>query len=85
MLHVLSVTGDNDTATFNTVAFFSTNFKPVALQGDLVALSDEQSQVTIWDWRTNHYATLRIEQDELRAWKVSSIINCGDNPPRNSP
>ncbi|KAF8625734.1 hypothetical protein AX15_005217 [Amanita polypyramis BW_CC] len=65
MMYILSIEEtQNGMANFRVVTSFPTNFTPVTLQGDIVALSDEHSQISIWNWRTNRYATLHYPPQE---------------------
>ncbi|KAF8347153.1 hypothetical protein F5887DRAFT_48807 [Amanita rubescens] len=64
MLYILSVITEGETVSFNIVTSFPTNFVPVSLQGDIVGLSDERSQISIWNWRDNKHATLSCQDDE---------------------
>ncbi|TFK37200.1 hypothetical protein BDQ12DRAFT_685499 [Crucibulum laeve] len=45
----------------------NTHFRPINLEGDLLALSDEVSQIAIWNWRKGTYATLQhhVEEDAM--------------------
>lgn len=64
MLYILSISTEGETASFNVVTSFPTNFTPVSLQGDIGGLSDEQSQISIWNWRENEHATLSCPDEE---------------------
>ncbi|KAK2462524.1 hypothetical protein APHAL10511_005494 [Amanita phalloides] len=63
MLYILSIR--KETVPFHMVTSFPTHFTPVTLQGDIVVLSDEGSQISIWNWRTNKHATL-LYPEELK-------------------
>ncbi|KAM6493577.1 hypothetical protein JOM56_011711 [Amanita muscaria] len=70
MLYILSIVEVDGSVKFKTITSFPTGFSPVALDGDLIALSDQESQVVIWNWRTHEHATLCIgENDESDGWK----------------
>lgn len=58
-----------------------TTLKPVTLEGDLLAMSDDIRETIIFDWKSNAYATLEQSQDEqgilqvsrwLTRWSISS-------------
>ena len=70
MLYILSVITEGETVSFNIVTSFPTNFVPVSLQGDIVGLSDERSQISIWNWRDNKHATLNCQDDEVTPFQV---------------
>lgn len=38
-------------------------YKPVALEGDLLAMSDDVNETIIFNWRTGAYATLQHTHD----------------------
>jgi len=54
--------------------------KPMTLEGDLLALSDDHAQTTIYNWKTGDYAVLKHLQDQEGVWKVclsfSNITQC---------
>lgn len=57
--------------SLNTLFSVSTSFRPITLQGDLLALSDDVSQTAIWNWRKGTYATLRhLQLDGHSLWQV---------------
>lgn len=50
---------DSSKARFETVAVIQSTFHAMALQGDIVILSDDVNETHLLDWRTNKYAALR--------------------------
>ena len=88
MLYILSIVTEGETATFNVLTSFPTNFTPVSLEGDIVGLSDGQSQISIWNWRANQHATLSCSDEDSDPLQVNLLIRSiyllTDHPPRST-
>ena len=56
---MLSVAGGGDAPCFQSICNIATTFRPVALQGDLIAFSDDASETVIMNWRENTFALLK--------------------------
>jgi hypothetical protein len=74
MLYILSIVTEGETATFNVLTSFPTNFTPVSLEGDIVGLSDGQSQISIWNWRANQHVTLSCSDEDSDPLQVNLLI-----------
>ncbi|KAI0712708.1 hypothetical protein C8T65DRAFT_646664 [Cerioporus squamosus] len=62
-IQILSISyGDGLTPSFQTVCNIKTGFRPVALQGDLIAFSDDASETMVMNWRNNTFALLKSSQ-----------------------
>ncbi|THU89975.1 hypothetical protein K435DRAFT_760617 [Dendrothele bispora CBS 962.96] len=48
--------------------------KPKTLEGDLLAMSDDFAQTTIYNWKTGDYAVLKHLQDQEGVWKQDHCI-----------
>ncbi|KIK04175.1 hypothetical protein K443DRAFT_676139 [Laccaria amethystina LaAM-08-1] len=57
IVHILSL--DTETYTLNSIASLNTVFRPIALSGDVLALSDDISKSLLWDWQHSTYAILQ--------------------------
>ena len=69
MVDILTVDMDVDgTYHFRILNTIQSNFKPVTLQGDLLAISDDVAQTVIWDWRSGTSAVLEHRTDDLAVW-----------------
>lgn len=75
MLYILSIDTEGEAATFNILTSFPTNFTPVTLVGDIVGLSDGQSQISIWNWRANQHATLSCPGEDSDPVQVNLLIH----------
>ena len=53
---------DGEQLTFKSVCNIATGFHPVALQGDLIAFSDDASETVVMNWRRNTFALLKSSQ-----------------------
>ncbi|TBU24915.1 hypothetical protein BD311DRAFT_728696 [Dichomitus squalens] len=58
-IEVLSVSTDDGTSCFRSICNIATTFRPVALQGDLIAFSDDASETIIMNWHENTFAMLK--------------------------
>jgi len=67
------VDGTYHLRTLNTIR---SNFKPVTLQGDLLAISDDVARTTIWDWRAGTSAILEHRSDDSAVWVASHSLSC---------
>ncbi|KAF9459523.1 hypothetical protein BDZ94DRAFT_1284354 [Collybia nuda] len=52
----------------------NTTFRPVTLQGTLLAIGDDISETVIWDWTTGASASLQHPQDEADEWQHDKCI-----------
>ena len=59
---MLSVAGEEDASCFRSICNIATTFRPVALQGDLIAFSDDASETVVMNWRENTFALLKGSQ-----------------------
>ncbi|KAI0920696.1 hypothetical protein AcV5_010371 [Taiwanofungus camphoratus] len=50
---------------FRSISTFDTSFRPVALQGDLLAFSDDSSETVILNWMTGTTAILRGSEEPI--------------------
>ncbi|KAL6303375.1 hypothetical protein BKA93DRAFT_826663 [Sparassis latifolia] len=58
-IEILNITsGSAEPPTFRTVGSIDTNFRVIALQGELIAFSNDSSDTTIMNWRTGNAALL---------------------------
>jgi len=74
MVNILAVDMDVDgTYHFRTLTAIQSHLKPVTLQGDLLAISDDVAQTVIWDWRSSTSAVLEHRTDELAVWVASRL------------
>ncbi|KAF5337438.1 hypothetical protein D9758_017168 [Tetrapyrgos nigripes] len=48
--------------------------KPMTLEGDFIAMSDDLAQTTIYNWKTGDYAILKHLQDQEGVWKQDHCI-----------
>ena len=59
-IELLSVADNASAGTvFRSVCNIATAFRPIALKGDLIAVSDEGSDTVIMNWRENTFALLK--------------------------
>ena len=62
-IELLSISSsDGEQLTFKSVCNIATGFHPVALQGDLIAFSDDASETVVMNWRKNTFALLNSSQ-----------------------
>ena len=61
-IEVLSVAGEEVASCFRSICNIATTFRPVALQGDLIAFSDDASETVVMNWRENTFALLKGSQ-----------------------
>ncbi|KAI0698801.1 hypothetical protein C8Q76DRAFT_802870 [Earliella scabrosa] len=62
-IEILSIFGADDTApSFRSICNIATTFRPIALEGDLIAFSDDASETVIMNWRENTFALLKGSQ-----------------------
>ena len=74
MVNILAVDMNIDgTYHFRTLNTIQLNLKPVTLQGDLLAISDDVARTVIWDWRTSASAVLEHQTDDLAVWVASHL------------
>ncbi|KAI0743089.1 hypothetical protein C8Q80DRAFT_1221352 [Daedaleopsis nitida] len=52
----------NAKPSFRSVCNIATGFRPIALNGDLIAFSDDASETVVMNWRENTFALLRGAQ-----------------------
>ncbi|PFH48199.1 hypothetical protein AMATHDRAFT_66098 [Amanita thiersii Skay4041] len=73
-VYVISVKEqENGIVTFTTITSAYTHFKPMTLQGDVLALGDDFNQTAVWNWKTNEYATLQGGHNEGDSWQHNAI------------
>ncbi|KAH8115125.1 hypothetical protein DFH11DRAFT_1703463 [Phellopilus nigrolimitatus] len=53
----------NSRVTFDTLKTLQTAYKPVALDGDILAISNEHTETRIVNWRSEHYAILQSTEE----------------------
>jgi hypothetical protein len=53
----------------------NTSFKPITLQGDLLAFSNDVAQTVIWNWKDATFATLQHLRDE-GIWPIYQSDQC---------
>ncbi|THH07250.1 hypothetical protein EW145_g3508 [Phellinidium pouzarii] len=56
-------TSDTRQVIFETIKTIHTNYKPIYLNGDILAISNEHSETHILNWRTGHYAILQNTEE----------------------
>ena len=62
-IELLSISpSDGEQLMFKSVCNIATGFHPVALQGDLIAFSDDASETVVMNWRENTFALLKGSQ-----------------------
>jgi hypothetical protein len=77
MVDIMAVDIDKDGRYyFRTLNTIQSNFKPVTLQGDLLAISDDVAQTIMWDWRAGTSAILEHRTDDLAVWVASHFPIC---------
>ncbi|KAI0350531.1 hypothetical protein OH77DRAFT_1064531 [Trametes cingulata] len=65
-IEILSVTGrGGGNASFKSVCNIATSFRPIALQGDLIAFSDDAYETVVMNWRENTFALLKGSQQPM--------------------
>ncbi|TFK81904.1 hypothetical protein K466DRAFT_604106 [Polyporus arcularius HHB13444] len=63
IIQILSIfSGGGEAPSFQLVCNIKTGFRPVALQGDLIAFSDDGSETMVMNWRKNTVALLKGSQ-----------------------
>ncbi|KAF9009566.1 hypothetical protein BDQ17DRAFT_1538976 [Cyathus striatus] len=74
-VELLALRLDGGTVSLESITSVKTNFRPITLQGDLIAVSDEMSQTAIWNWKHNTYAILdQKQEDDQIMWKTDRCI-----------
>lgn len=74
MVDIMSVDSNIDgTYHFRILNTIQSNLKPIALQGDLLAISDDAACTMIWDWRAGTSAILEHPPDDLAVWHSNCI------------
>ncbi|KAI0369576.1 hypothetical protein BV20DRAFT_1078320 [Pilatotrama ljubarskyi] len=65
-IEILSVTGcGSGNASFKSICNIATSFRPIALQGDLIAFSDDAYETVVMNWRENTFAVLKGSQQPM--------------------
>lgn len=68
--------GSDNRFTFETIAIIDSPFRPVALQGDILAFSDSIADTVIWNWRNQRRAILRHAADKLLLVRTCIFYLC---------
>jgi hypothetical protein len=75
MVEIMTVDIEVDgTYYFRTLNSLESNLKPVTLQGDLLAISDDVARTVMWDWRMDTSAILEHEPDHSAIWVASRFL-----------
>ncbi|KAM5541037.1 hypothetical protein V8D89_005348 [Ganoderma adspersum] len=61
-IEVLAVASQDGTSCFQPICSIATTFRPIALNGELIAFSDDGSETVIMNWRENTFALLKGSQ-----------------------
>ncbi|KAH9912356.1 uncharacterized protein BXZ73DRAFT_56289 [Epithele typhae] len=62
LLAIRNIDGAGESG-FRSICNIATSFRPIALDGDLVAFSDEGSETVVMNWRDNTFALLKGSED----------------------
>lgn len=78
-VELLSLEASTDWSLRTLMSFpflsFPSTFKPITLEGDLLAMSDDNNETIIFNWRTRAYATLQHNRnEEHNMWHVSRLV-----------
>ncbi|KAF9447785.1 hypothetical protein P691DRAFT_801839 [Macrolepiota fuliginosa MF-IS2] len=75
-VELLSLKRDKDSGDWSleSIMSISSSFKPITLEGDFLAMSDDFGETIITNWRTNAYATLHRGNDGQSMWQHDNCI-----------